>query len=163
MTDNNQTYHLKTLFSNYEKSYLMEHLIQYLQKIQRHLPQTQTIPQAQNFLNSDHILLQFESSPESCINAYKLFPLEVMLWHTFSPSELFFTAKLTNSELFPNSYNLLHSQQTDLTQNTMLALSTPTGKLNIPSHYPKHQQKPILIYNLTLNLHLEQLQYAMAP
>ena len=107
MTDNTQTYHLKTLFSNYEKSFLMEHLVQYLMKIKRHLPQTQTLPQTQNFLNSDHILLQFESSPESNINAYELFPLQVMLWHTFAPSELFFTAKLTNSELFPNSYNLL--------------------------------------------------------
>ena len=121
MTDYTQTYHLKTLFSNYEKSYLMEHVIQYLKKIQRNLPQTHTISQAQNFLNSDHSLIQFESTPESCINAYKLFPLEVMLWHTFSPSELFFTAKLTNSEQFPNSYNLLHTQQTDLTQNTMLS------------------------------------------
>ena len=115
MNDNTQTYHLKTLFSNYEKSYLMEHLIQYQQKVKRHLPQTQTLPQPQNFLNSDHVLLQFESTPESSVSAYKLFPLQVMLWHTFTPSELFFTAKLTNSELFPNSYNLLHSQQTDLT------------------------------------------------
>ena len=117
MTDDVQTYHLKTLFSNYEKSYLMEHLVLYLKKIQRHLPQTSTISQAQTFLNSDHSLIQFESSPESCVNAYELFPLEVKLWHAFSPSELFFTAKLSNSEQFPNSYNLLHAQQTDLTQH----------------------------------------------
>ena len=154
-------YHLKTLFSNYEKSFLMEHLVQYLQKIKRHLPQTQNFDTP--FMNSDHILLQFESTQASNINAYELFPLQVMLWHSFAPSELFFTAKLTNSELFPKSYSLLHAHQTDLTQNTMLALSTLTGKLQVPSHYPKHQQKPILIYNLSLNLHLEQLQYAMSP
>ena len=143
MTDNTQMYHLKTLFPNYEKSFLMEHLVQYLQKIKRHLPQTQNFDTP--FMNSDHILLQFESTQASNINAYELFPLQVMLWHSFAPSELFFTAKLTNSELFPKSYSLLHAHQTDLTQNTMLALSTLTGKLQVPSHYPKHQQKPILI------------------
>ena len=163
MTDEVQTYHLKTLFSNYEKSFLMEHLVLYLKKIQRHLPQTSAISQTQTFLNSDHSLIQFQSPPESCVNAYELFPLEVKLWHAFSPSQLFFTAKLSNIEQFPNSYTLLHAQQTDLNQNTMLALNTPTGTLNIPSHYPKHQQKAILIHNLTLNLHLEQLQYSMAP
>ena len=132
----------------------MEYLVQYLQKIKRHLPQT-PFPSTPPFMNSDHILIQFESTQASNINAYELFPLQVMLWHTFSPSELFFTAKLTNSELFPKSYSLLHSHQTDLTQNTMLALSTVTGKLQVPSHYPKHQQKPILIYNLSLNLNLQ--------
>jgi hypothetical protein len=163
MTDEVQTYHLKTLFSNYEKSFLMEHLVLYLRKIQRHLPQS-AISQTQTFLNSDHSLIQFQSTPESCVNAYEIFPLEVNLWHAFSPSQLFFTAKLSNIEQFPNSYTLLHAQQTaDLNQNTMLALNTPTGTLPIPSHYPKHQQKTIMIYSLTLNLHLEQLQYSMAP
>jgi hypothetical protein len=163
MTDEVQTYHLKALFSNYEKSFLMEHLVLYLRKIQRHLPQSSISP-TQTFLNSDHSLIQFESSPESCVNAYEIFSLEVNLCHAFSPSQLFFTAKLSNIEQFPNSYTLLHSQQTaDPNHNTMLALNTPTGTLPILSHYPKHQQKTIVIYSLTLNLHLEQLQYSMAP
>jgi hypothetical protein len=59
-------------------------------------------------MNSDHILIQFESTQASNINAYELFPLQVMLWHTFFPSELFFTAKLTNSELSqsPTAYSI---------------------------------------------------------
>ena len=61
MTDQNsvQTYHLKLSFSQYEKSYLMEHLTQYQKKIQRHLPK-QTITQDPPFMTSDHRLLQFE-------------------------------------------------------------------------------------------------------
>jgi hypothetical protein len=91
MTDNSQTYHLKTLFSNYEKSFLMENLSQYIQIIKRNLPHS-TFPTTPPFMNTDHVLLQFESTQASHITAYELFPLQVMLWHTFSPSELFFTA-----------------------------------------------------------------------
>jgi hypothetical protein len=155
MTDEVQTYHLRALFSNYEKSFLMEHLVLYLRKIQRHLPQSE-ISQTQTFLNSNHSLIQFESSAESFVNAYEIFNLQVNLCHSFSPSELFFTAKLLNIEQFPHPYALTNSQQTaDPNHATMLSLNTPTGTLPVISHYPKHQQKTIVIYSLTLNLHLE--------
>ena len=95
MTDNSQTYHLKTLFSNYEKSFLMENLSRYIQIIKRNLPHS-TFPTTHPFMNTDHVLLQFESTQASNITAYELFPLQVMLWHTFPPSELFFTATWTN-------------------------------------------------------------------
>ena len=163
MTDEVQTYHLRALFSNYEKSFLTEHLVIYLRRIQRHLPQSE-ISQTQTFLNSNHSLIQFESSAESFVNAYEIFNLQVNLCHSFSPSELFFTAKLLNIEQFPHPYALTNSQQTaDPNHATMLSLNTPTGTLPVISHYPKHQQKTIVIYSLTLNLHLEQLQYSMAP
>ena len=158
-----QTYHLRVLFSNYEKSYLTEHLVLYLRKIQRHLPQSE-ISKSHTFLNTNHSLIQFESTAESFINAYEIFTLQVNLCHSFSPSELFFTAKLLNVEQFPQSYALTNSQQTtDPNQATMLSLNTPTGKLPVTSHYPIHQQKTKVIDSLTLNIHLEQLQYSMAP
>ena len=163
MTDQNsiQTYHLKLSFSQYEKSYLMEHLNQYQKKIQRHLPK-QTIPHDNPFMTSDHRLLQFDSTQTSLIPAYDSFLLDVKFWHIFQPSQLCFTAKLSNSN-FSNPYCLLHPSQTDSTPDTLLALDTPTGTHLLPSHLPPHESKPILISQLSLNIHLEQLQYALAP
>ena len=164
MTDSDaiQTYHLKISFSQYEKSFLMEHLTQYLKTIQRHLPK-QNFPQDIPFMTSDHCLLQFESTQTSLIPAYELFLLDVQFWHTFQPSQLCFTAKMSNSNLFPNAYGLLHESQTDLTQDTLLALNTPSGTYPVASHLPPHQIKPILVYQLSLNIHLEQLQYSLSP
>ena len=165
MTDESQTqtYHLRVLFSNYEKSYLGEHLVVYLRKIQRHLPHSE-ISQDNTSLNTNHSLIQFESSAESTINAYEIFTLQVNLCHAFNPSELFFTAKFLNVDQFSQSYALTNSQQIiDPDQSTMLSLNTPTGKLQVASHYPVHQQKMKIINSLTLNIHLEQLQYSMAP
>ena len=163
MTDQNtvQTYHLKLSFSQYEKSYLMEHLTQYQKKIQRHLPK-QTLTQDPPFMTSDHRLLQFESTQTSLIPAYDSFLLEVKFWHVFQPSQLCFTAKMSNSN-FSNAYCLLHQSQTDATPDTLLALDTATGTHLVPSHLPPHEIKPLLIYQLSLNIHLEQLQYALAP
>ena len=165
MTDESQTqtYHLRVLFSNYEKSYLGEHLVVYLRKIQRHLPHSE-ISQDNTSLNTNHSLIQFESSAESSINAYEIFTLQVNLCHAFNPSELFFMAKFLNVDQFSQSYALTNSQQIiDPDQSTMLSLNTPTGKLQVASHYPVHQQKMKIINSLTLNIHLEQLQYSMAP
>jgi hypothetical protein len=84
MTDQNtvQTYHLKLSFSQYEKSYLMEHLTQYQKKIQRHLPK-QTFTQDPPFMTSDHRLLQFESTQTSLIPAYDSFLLDLpTLFHS---------------------------------------------------------------------------------
>ena len=164
MTDQNtvQTYHLKLSFSQYEKSYLMEHLTQYSKKIQRHLPK-QTFTQDPPFMTSDHRLLQFESTQTSLIPAYDSFLLDVKFWHTFQPSQLCFTAKMSNLNFFPNAYCLLHQSQTDVTPDTLLALDTSTGTHLVPSHLPPHEVKPLLIYQLSLNIHLEQLQYSLAP
>ena len=102
MADQNtvQTYHLKLSFSQYEKSYLMEHLTQYSKKIQRHLPK-QTFDTDPPFMTSDHRLLQFESTPTSLTPAYDSFLLDVKFWHMFQPSQLLFTAKLSNLNFFP--------------------------------------------------------------
>ena len=153
MTDQNtvQTYHLKLSFSQYEKSYLMEHLTQYQKKIQRHLPK-QTLTQDPPFMTSDHRLLQFESTQTSLIPAYDSFLLEVKFWHVFQPSQLCFTAKMSNSN-FSNAYCLLHQSQTDATPDTLLALDTSTGTHLVPSHLPPHEIKPLLIYQLSLNIH----------
>ena len=74
--DDVQTYHLKVSFSQYEKSYLMEHLIQYVKVLQHHLPK-QTLPKDPPCMSLDHCLLQFESTQTSMIQAYELFLLDV--------------------------------------------------------------------------------------
>jgi hypothetical protein len=79
-----QTYHLRVLFSNYEKSYLTEHLVLYLRKIQRHLPQSE-ISKSHTFLNTNHSLIQFESTAESFINAYEIFTLHLTCAIPFPP------------------------------------------------------------------------------
>ena len=145
------SYHLRVSFSQYDKSYLMEHLIQYVKVIQRHLPK-QTLPNDPPFMSSDHVLLQFDSTQSSMIQAYESFLLDVQFWHTFQPSsQLSFTAKMANADLFPNAYNLLHDSQSDNTQNTLLAFNTPIGSYPIPSHLPAHHTKPIMIHQLSLN------------
>ena len=145
--DTVQSYHLRVSFSQYEKSYLMEHLIQYVKVLQRHLPK-QTLPKDPPFMSSDHYLLPFESTQTSMIQAYELFLLDVQFWHTFQPSQLSFTAKMSNADLFPNAYGLLHDSQTDPTQDTLLALNTPPGYYPVPSHLPPHHIKPILVHQL---------------
>ena len=89
MADDNtiQTYQLKINFSQYEKSYLTDHLTQYVQKIQRHLPKA-TLNIDPPFMLSDHSLLQFESTATSLIPAYDSFLLDVKFWHMFQPSRL---------------------------------------------------------------------------
>ena len=105
-----------------------------------------------------------DSPQSSMIQAYESFLLDVQFWHTFQPStQLSLTAKMANADLFPNAYNLLHDSQSDNTQNTLLAFNTPTGSYPIPSHLPAPNTNPIMIHQLSLNLHLQQLQYSYAP
>ena len=164
MADENtiQTYHLKLSFSQYEKSYLTEHLTQYVKKIQRHLPKL-TLDTDPPFMLSDHRLLQFESTATSLTPAYDSFLLDVKFWHMFQPSRLLFTAKFSNLNFFPNAYCLLHQAQTDEIPNTLLSLDTASGTHLVPSHLLPHEIKPLLISQLSLNIHLEQLQYSLAP
>ena len=164
MADENtiQTYHLKLSFSQYEKSYLTDHLTQYVKKIQRHLPKL-TLDTDPPFMLSDHRLLQFDSTASSLIPAYDSFLLNVKFWHMFQPSRLLFTAKLSNLNFFQNSYCLLHQAQTDAIPDTLLSLDTETGTHLVPSHLLPHEVKPLLISQLSLNIHLEQLQYSLAP
>ena len=59
-------FQLRVCFSNYEKSYLIEHLNSYLAKIRRHHPSMNVNTPS---LPSNINLLQFESSPETKIQA----------------------------------------------------------------------------------------------
>ena len=160
--DTTQTYQLKIIFSQYEKCYLTDHLTQYVQKIQRHLPKV-ILDIDPPFMLSDHRLLQFESTATSLIPAYDNFLLDVKFWHMFNPSRLLFTAKFSNLNFFPNAYCLLHQSQTDEIPDTLLSLDTSTGTHLVPSHLLPHEIKPLLISQLSLNIHLEQLQYSLSP
>ena len=84
--DTTQTYQLKINFSQYEKCYLTDHLTQYVQKIQRHLPKVILDIDAP-FMLSDHRLLQFESTATSLIPAYDNFLLDVQ-FQTFIYSQI---------------------------------------------------------------------------
>ena len=154
------SYHLRLVFFQYECTYLLTHLSSYLKKIQRHCPEcTLDIPSMQIY----HSLLQFESTPNTKISAYQLFPIQIKLIHGFHPSELYFLASFSNQEtLFPDSFQLLHPLQTVGTQ-TLLALNTTTGTLPVPSHLPIHQKDDIEVFNLTLSTCFESLQFSEPP
>ena len=160
--DSTQTYQLRLIFSQYEKCYLTDHLTQYVQKIQRHLPKA-ILDIDPPYMLSDHRLLQFESTVTTLIPAYDNFLLDVNFWHMFNPSRLLFTAKFSNVNFFTNPYCLLHQLQSEEIPDTLLSLDTPTGTHLIPTHLPLHETKPLLISQLSLNIHLEQLQYSLAP
>ena len=160
--DSTQTYQLRLIFSQYEKCYLTDHLSTYVQKIQRHLPKT-ILDTDPPYMVSDHRLLQFESTVTTLIPAYDNFLLDVNFWHMFNPSRLLFTAKFSNVNFFTNPYCLLHQLQSEEIPDTLLSLDTPTGTHLIPTHLPIHETKPLLISQLSLNIHLEQLQYSLSP
>ena len=80
-------FHLRVEFSNYEKSYLTEHLHSYLGKVKRYDPSMNVKTPS---MTSNHDLLQFESTPETLIPAFQLFQLKIDLIHAFNPSELYF-------------------------------------------------------------------------
>ena len=154
------TYHLRVIFFQYETTFLLTHLDNYLKQIQRHCPEFQPeLPTMQIY----HSLLQFQSTPLTKIPAYQLFPIKVQLIHSFNPSQVYFLANLDNQEtLFPQSFELLNPKQTSGSK-TLLALNTDSGTLLIPSHHPPHQQENIEIFSLSLSACLESFQFSEAP
>ena len=154
------TYHLRILFYQYETTFLLEHLHNYLKQIQRNCPQFK--PELPN-MQIHHSLIQFESVPLTRISAYQLFPINVQIIHSFNPSQVSFLAKLDNQEnLFPQSFQLLNPKQI-AGSSTLLSLDTDTGTLMIPSHYPPHQTENIQIFSLSISACLESLQFSEAP
>ena len=108
-------------------------------------------------MSTHHEMIQFDATPDLMIPAFQLFQLHIELTHSFSP--MFFTAYLDNSShLFPHCYQLLHSLQPVDAHNTLLPLSTSNGRFAIPSIYPEHEIKPLVLYTLTLNITIEQMQ-----
>ena len=154
------TYHLRVEFSNYEKAYLTEYLQSYLNTVKRHKPLAILHTPS---MTSHHDLLMFDSSPQTQISAFQLFQLKINLIHSFNPSEIYFTAYLKDADQFPNSFNLINQFQADDCVNTLLPLSTKNGKLQIPSIYPPHHTKLIILHQLSLNLIFEKLQYSQSP
>ena len=154
------TYHLRVIFFQYETTFLLTHLDNYLKQIQRNCPQFQPeLPTMQ----IHHSLIQFQSTPLTRIPAYQLFPINVQLIHSFNPSQVYFLAKLDNQEnLFPQSFELLNPKQSSGSK-TLLSLDTNSGTLLIPSHYPPHQQEDIEIFSLSISACLESFQFSEAP
>ena len=137
------TYYIRVEFSNYEKAYLTEYLQSYLAKVKRHNPLANLYTPN---MTSHHDLIMFDSQPQTQISAFQLFQLKIELIHSFKPSEIYFNAYLKDSKLFPNCYHLLNQFQTDDCEDTLLPLSTQNGKFPIPSIYPQHQTKPIILH-----------------
>ena len=154
------TYHLRILFYQYEQTFLLEHLHNYLKQIQRNSPQfTPNLPN----MNIHHSLIQFQSVPLTRISAYQLFPINVRIIHSFNPSQISFLAQFENQEnLFPQSFQLLHPKQTS-GSSTLLALDTETGTMIVPSHHPPHQTEDIEVFSLSISACLESLQFSEAP
>ena len=157
-----RTIHLRVEFNSYEKSFLIQHLKAYLQRIKRYKPPVNLITPS---MSTHHEMIQFDVTPELVIPAFQLFQLHIELIHSFSPvSEVYFSAYLdNNSDLFPECYQLLHSLQPDDSHNTLLPLSTSNGRFAIPSIYPQHQTKPLVLYSLSLNITIEQMQNSTSP
>ena len=115
-------------------------------------------------MTTHHEIIQFDSTPETVISAFQLFQLKIDLIHAFNPSEIYFMAYLQNTNgIFPECYQLLHQFQNEDCTDTLLPLSTPNGRFPVPSIYPQHQTKPIVLYQLSLNLNMEQMQYSTSP
>ena len=162
MSVDTAVYHLRTVFYQYESTFVLTHLDSYLQTVQRHRPEC--APLLSPTMQMPHSLIQFESSPYTKINAYQVFPLTINMVHSFNPSEVYFSATLENHKtLFPGSFKLLHPLQQDNHAPTMIAMNTPTGTFRLPSHYPRHQKENITLHSVNLTICLESLQFAESP
>ena len=102
------TYHLRIEFSNYEKSFLIQHLKSYLSKIKRYKP---TANLTTHGMTTHHEIVKFDTTPETVISAFQLFQLKIELIHAFNPSsEVYFSAYFQNpNDLFPECYQLLYN------------------------------------------------------
>ena len=76
------TYHLRIEFSNYEKSFLIQHLKPYLSKIKRY---KHTANLNTPSMTTQHEIIQFDSTPETVISAFQLCQLKIELIHAFNP------------------------------------------------------------------------------
>ncbi len=85
------SYQLRLWLTGYETGYLQEHLKTYLDRIQRHKPQTAF---ETPHLETCHPILFIDSEETTNIPAYNLFTITVNLIQDFTPSRVYFRASL---------------------------------------------------------------------
>ena len=123
------SFHLRIEFSNYEKSFLTEHLQSYLPKIKHYSPSADF--KTPN-MSTHHEILQFKSTPETLIPAFQLFQLKINLTHSFNPPELYFSASLQNAKDFsPNCYQLINPFQPE--DSSFDANGQASSPIHLPS------------------------------
>ena len=95
---------LQVSFTNYELSFIIQHLQCWIMKVKRHHPHlTIDCPT----LLKDHKVLQFNSTT-SKIPAYDLYKLKIQMVQSFSPQpRIYFTGYICNvARNFPECYKL---------------------------------------------------------
>ena len=153
---------MKICFTNYDTSFIQQHLKSYIEKVSRYVPyQKIETPR----MKQDHPLLQFAHKDVTRVPAYQLFTINIKMVHSFVPtSRVYFVCALKNAEtMFQNCCSLITSLQPEDSKETLLPLATQDGSFPIPSIYPNHKVKPIILFTFALDISLEQMLYALVP
>ena len=155
------TYQLRLRLTGYETSYLQEHLKTYLDRIQRHKPETAF---EAPHLETNHPILYIESEETTEIPAYNLFTITVNLIQDFSPSRVYFRASFaTATNPWPAAQYVRHPCQPEHCSGSVLPFTTTSGFYKVPSIYPLHQTIPVEISRLIIHTTFENLQYSIFP
>ena len=156
-----KTYQLRLRLTGYETGYLQEYLKTYLDRIQRHKPQTTF---EAPHLEASHPILYIESEETTEIPAFNLFTFTVNLIQDFNPSRVYFRAcfaAATNP--WPTAQYVRHPFQPEHCSGSVLPFTTDSGYYRVPSIYPLHQTHPVEISRLTIHTTFENLQYSIHP
>ena len=92
---------MKICFTNYDTSFIQQHLRSYIEKVSRYVPyQKIETPR----MKQDHTLLQFARRDVARVPAYQLVTISVKMVHSFVPrSRVYFVCSLDNAEaMFQN-------------------------------------------------------------
>ena len=155
------SYQLRLRLTGYETGYLQEHLKTYLDRIQRHKPQTTF---ETPHLETCHPILFIDSEETTSIPAYNLFTITVNLIQDFTPSRVYFRASLAAAtNPWPAAQYVRHPCQPDHCSGSLLPFATSSGFYEVPSIYPLHQAIPVEISRLTIHTTFENLQYSTHP
>ena len=152
---------LQVQFTNYEISFILQHLQSHIDRVQRHNPHLSFECPT---LRKNHSLIQFTSRPNLQVPAYELYTLNIDMIQNFHPTtRVYFTGRLSNAKkTFPQCYNLNnHSLQPTEADFPILPLLTRDGAFHLPSISRPEDAKAFSLYSLCLHLRMEQLVYAL--
>ena len=146
---------LQVQFTNYEISFILQHLQSHIDRVQRHNPHLSFECPT---LRKNHSLIQFTSRPNLQVPAYELYTLNINMIQSFRV-----TGRLSNAKkTFPQCYNLNnHSLQPTEADFQILPLVTRDGAFHLPSISRPEDAKAFSLYSLCLHLRMEQLVYAL--
>ena len=153
---------MKICFTNYDTTFIQQHLRSYIEKVNRYVPHLEMKTPR---MKQDHTLLQFARRDVTTVPAYQLFTINIKMVHSFVPrSRVYFVCSLDNAEtMFQDRCSLITSLQPEDSREPLLSLTTEDGTCTIPSIYPNHKVKPIILFTFQLDISLEQMSYSLEP